>query len=250
MPNLNADAILTAIRDVIEDGAGSRRTIDSARFDGNFYASLARDEQSRRALVTTRAETDIVSVELSEHTPKQPCNVYLYRVGVEVSVVRHLNNSHRLIDATRDDTKALSAMDADVLRQALSYPGNLTTDSGGNATGLVSGRLIYESSETGIVEIEDNESGRVITTHMFMADVKVENHPLELFDWADYAYTASTEASFYTGAPVRVRWVDANVLRSDYRPGSSGQYIIENHRTNRLLHSEALDTASVWSANA
>ncbi len=108
MAYIDSDAILTAIRDVIQDGTGNSRAIASARFDGGFYNTLARDEQSRRALVSTRAEARISNVSISKHNPSQPSNTYLYDLRIVVDVVRHLNNAHRLVDATRDDVKALA----------------------------------------------------------------------------------------------------------------------------------------------
>lgn len=246
---IDTDAILTAIRDVIEDGAGNNRTISTARFDGGFYSTLARDEQSRRSLVTTRAEARIESVRLSEHSPQQPCNVYIYDLDVSVSVVRHMNNAHRLVDATRDDVKSLAVQDGDVLRQALCYPLNLTADNDGDNTGIISGRLRYISSTPGDVELEDGEAGRIVTEHRFNCEALVKSEPLQLLDLAAQTYTGGSSSSYLTGSPSRLRWQGAGTLRHEYRDDADGsQLFIEGARTNLLQYSEALGT-SPWATN-
>lgn len=173
MSNIAADAILTAVRGVLEDGTGTLRTISSTRFDGGLYDSLPDDEKSRRALDRPVVEATITKMERSPHTYAQPGSLAIRRITVEVKIVRHLNEEHKLVDATRDDEKALAVVDADMVAQALEYPGNLTQDAGANATGLVSGRLQYVSSTVERVQLGDKQPGMIVTKHTFTGDVQI-----------------------------------------------------------------------------
>ena len=173
MAYMDPDAILTAVRDVIQEAHGNSRTITANTYEGDLYAALAKDEQSRRALVKPRAEARIVSVARHEASPPVKGNLGLYAIEIEVLLIRHLNFEHRTGDAARDDVRALAVRDADVLRQALEYPGNVTQTAGGTNTGLVSGMLRYVDSDVGDVELADGDPGLVTTTHTFTGTVKV-----------------------------------------------------------------------------
>lgn len=176
MSNIAAEAILASIRGVIEDGDGSARTIP-ARFDGGLYESLDETEKSRRALTMPIVETNITKIERSPHTYAQPGSLTIRRITVEIKVIRHLNDDHKLSDVTRDTEKALSVVDADMLSQALEYPGNLSSGEVlglGTNTGLVSGRLQYVTSITERIQLADGKPGMIVTRHTFTGDVEVQ----------------------------------------------------------------------------
>lgn len=175
MANIAADAILTSVRTVLESAPSIPRYMVN-RFDGGLYDGLEANEQSRRALNDPIAEVSIVKIERSPHTYAQPGTLAIRKITVEIKVVRHLNEEHKLVDATRDDEKALAIVDGDAIAQALEYPGNLATDFGSpnaTATGLVSGRLQYVSSAVERVQLGDNKPGMLVTKHLFTGDVQI-----------------------------------------------------------------------------
>lgn len=173
MANLAADPILTAIRGVIEDGDGTARTISASSYQGGIYDSLGRDAESTAALIKPRAEANIRDVSPHPAGHNVLGSVLLRALTIEVRLVRHLNLIHATSNSLRDDLKALATRDGDVIAQALTYPGNLTTDSGANATNLVSGCLLYQSSKVGAVELDGEAGGRIETVHTFSATATV-----------------------------------------------------------------------------
>lgn len=173
MANIASGYILTAVRDVLDAAAGSLRTISSTRFDGDAYESLSDEEKSRRA--TDRPVFDVRITSLRRNSASPPTNgsLAIYTIGVEVLVFRHIGNAEKLVPATRDTAAGLAIEDADVIAQALEYPGNLTTDSGSHATGLVGGLLQHESSELRRVDLADDRPGLIETAHVFRGYVTV-----------------------------------------------------------------------------
>ena len=169
---IDTDAILTAVRDVVEDAAGSARTISSGRFEGGLYEDLSDDEKSRRSAYLPRVETSIVAIDKHPTDYHVMGTLRLYRIAVDVSVTRHADLEHKLTDSVRDDLMGLATQDVDILVQALTYPGNLTQDNDSNATGLVSGRMQFDSSEFDVL-LGDDEPGLVKTLVHFGADVAV-----------------------------------------------------------------------------
>lgn len=169
-------AVLTAVRGVLESAEGTLRTIAATRFHGGLPEGLDGSEESLRALERARCEPFVRVVGPHATNFVANSNLHLLDVEVTVRVARHLGPEHRLTDATRDTVIALAAEDADVIRQALTYPGNLTQTSGGTATNLVSNLLTYEGSDDPRIEYDDadsSEGGRVITVHRFTGIVKV-----------------------------------------------------------------------------
>lgn len=172
MANIDCDAIITRVREVLQDGAGSIRTISSARFDGGFYQGMSPEEQSLRALATPRVEPSVFVTGRNPDSPPINGTLLFYDVTVTVAVVRHLSPTHKLDDAKRDDIKALAANDSDIVAQALCWPGNLTATSGGTPTGLIGGYLRFEGSDEPEVSLGD-EAGRITSIHRFNGIVRV-----------------------------------------------------------------------------
>jgi hypothetical protein len=152
--------ILTSLRMMLEAGNGDNLEIPATRFDGDLYATLELDEQSRRALVSPRIEARITRVTPFPSSPLEEYPLVRYEIGIEILVVRHGNDAHKLVNATRDDIKALAVQDADVICQALEYKWAQATD-------LVSNRLTYVSSDIGDFELTDDGSGLISTVHSF-----------------------------------------------------------------------------------
>lgn len=174
MANIAAGAIMTAIRDVLDDAAGNFRTITATRFDGAAYEGLDDEEKSRRGLV--RPNFDITLTSLAPHGSSPPRNnsLQIYLIGVEVVVARHIGPDEKLTAASRDTAKALAITDADVVAQALEWPGNLTSDSATNATGLIGAKLMYDGSELRRFDLADNRPGLIETAHRFHGFVQCD----------------------------------------------------------------------------
>lgn len=174
MAYMDADAILTAVRDVIEDNAGTLRAIAESRFAGSLPDGLTDSAASVRAMSTARAEATIVKGGLHKTNYPINSNMGLRSITVRIVVIRHLHLGEKLSDSLRDDAKALAAQDGDVLWQALSCPGNLTLDSGANATGIVSGMLNeWAGSDLKRLQLRGEEAGLLETVHTFRGVVKV-----------------------------------------------------------------------------
>lgn len=172
MAYVDATAILTAVREALEDAGGTLRTIAATRFDGGLYDGLDVDAQTLRALDTPIAEARLISIDRHPDSPPRMHSMSLLTVNIEVDVVRSATLEHKLTDATRDTLKGLAAQDSDVIAQALTYPGNLTQTAAAAATNLVSGMLIHEGSS--IEAAFDGATGaRITSTHTFRGVVNV-----------------------------------------------------------------------------
>ena len=170
---LAADAILDAVRDVIEEGHGVARTISAESYCGGVYATLEVLPSATAALTAPRVEARITRTERDPASPPEPGAFALIQVDLEVHLVRAASLTTELIDDCRRELRALSSADGDVLRQALSFPGNLATTARGVDTTLVSGWLDYLGSNVGDLEIQGGQNGRLITTHTFRGTAKV-----------------------------------------------------------------------------
>ena len=171
MANADFDAILTRIREVIEDGSGTLRVISSARFQGQLPSNLNESEASLRAMDKPVVEARTGTISRHPASPPIFGNLSLLNVEFVVMVIRHLSPDHKLDDDLRDDIKALAANDADHLMQALTFPGNLTQTTGSVATNLVSGLLTYDSSDEAEI-VQEDVGARIVTEHRFAGVVQ------------------------------------------------------------------------------
>lgn len=164
MATVASAAIIAAIRAVLEDGAGSVRTIAAGTYAPASVA-LSDGAAAARALSLPRAEVVLSPAGRAEGSPPRMGSFQLLELDVEIRVTRSWRAEHNVNDDTRDTLKAAAAADEDVIAQALEWPGNLTT-GGGNPTGLVSGCLTHESSR--VLEPEfDGTAGRLTSVHTF-----------------------------------------------------------------------------------
>lgn len=169
MAYVDTGALLTALRGVLEDAAGSLRVVDTDRFEGGYWPDLDDEEASRRGLVKPRAEVVITRIGRSESSPMSHHSLRLYDVELEVRVLRHIGPVAKVDDASRDAARGLAAQDADVIAQAVEHMGNLDSAT----TGLVSGRLMYEDSPFFDLRLSDDAAGRVETVHRFSGILQV-----------------------------------------------------------------------------
>lgn len=174
MATLAAPAILTAIREVIEDGAGSVRTITSGSYLPSETSARSIPGLSHDALIAPRAEVRIAETSRHEATPPITGSFQLVAMIIEIRLVRSLTAFKLLDNDARQAVQALAAVDGDVLAQALTWPGNLTQTAAADPTGLVSGCLRTDwTSAVGTVEADGSDHGRLVTTHRFTAIAQV-----------------------------------------------------------------------------
>lgn len=167
MAYIKSQAILTRIREVIDTGAGIARTIDPMRINGDLPEGLDNMEEARRGVEVARHEAQIVGVSRSSSSPPSLGSLLLYDVAVQIRLIRSVTRHEQISDPDRDVLMAMASEDADVLAQALEFPGNLTATAAATATDLVSGRLRYLSSKV-IVKGSVNAGAQAIeTVHQF-----------------------------------------------------------------------------------
>ena len=168
MANIAANAILTRVREVVDDAAGLLRTISATRFAEVFYPEMSGEEQARRVVTAPAFDVRLGKVSRNPSTPPVSGSLVIYDFELTVHVSRFLNVEHALTDSTRDAVLAAAIVDGDMLMQALSYPGNLTTTLLGTATGILSGCLIPDDSSVDELSLSpDGQPSRVGTTHRF-----------------------------------------------------------------------------------
>lgn len=143
MAFIQTGPILTRLREVLEESAGSIRTVPVDRFQGDLPSGLDPNEENRRAMEKPRVEASITRVEPHPQTPPETGNLHLLRIGVQVRLIRLMSRDEQLTDATRDTLRALAYEDADVVRQALGRHQNLRQTAAGTATDIVTGLLMY-----------------------------------------------------------------------------------------------------------
>lgn len=169
MAYIQAEAILDRLRAILEAGAGDLRTIPADDYSGGLWGDLSPNEQSRRATYKPIAEASILGIAPHPSRCSVTSNVGLLAITIEVSVVRHVGPEHMAVDTLRDQVKALAVLDADVVSQALGYPGNLDRPT----TGIVSGLLTHVESDIELALPSDGTGpGTVTTTHVFTGVVQ------------------------------------------------------------------------------
>lgn len=169
MAYVQAQYLITRIREVLEDSRGALRTVPSGRFLGNWPDGLSDPTQLRRLLVKPRVRVVIDSFERSPQSPPINGNLIIYDVGVSVRVARIATRQKAMDDDDMDSVQASCAEDTDVIRQALEYPRNLTTTEDGHATDLISGLLSFNGpSQTTVVGQIDQGAQRIETINRFV----------------------------------------------------------------------------------
>lgn len=175
MATIAAGAILTRIREVLQDGEGAVRALASGAYAGGLYESIAENAEAVRALTGPRIGVRFTGLERHPASPPRMGSVQLLALEVEVTVARHFGAAEALDDTARDALQALAMADGDALQQALGWPGNMTATTGGAATGLVSGCLTYEGSDEGEIRYgQEGQDGVIRTTHSFSGICRVE----------------------------------------------------------------------------
>lgn len=178
MATWSAGNLTARLREVLEDARGTLRTIASGTYLGKLPPGLDVNEEARRALAVITngsgapTEARVVNVKRSAASPPVIGNIALYDIEVEVRQVWPFHSLNKLDDDQRDVTQGLAAAAADIIAQALTYPGNLTTTHAGASTGLVSGMLAYVDSAYQWAGAVNDAGGTLEARHRFKGVVK------------------------------------------------------------------------------
>lgn len=173
MAAIDTAAIVTRIREVMTTTAGIVKPIPADRFLGELPPGISDAEASRRAMSTARYDVRVAGLTVHENSPPSLHSLVLYRIMIEILVVRHVNAQHTIIDASRDTVEALMAQDSDIISQPMCQLNNLLATNAGAVTGLVSGCLKYEGSEV-TRPVASDEAGLLEAVHRFTGVVAVD----------------------------------------------------------------------------
>ena len=169
MAYLAASAIQKRVREVIEGAAGSLRTITAGTYAGDMPEGNSDMDLARGAIAKPTVEALVTSAGRSASSPPVIGNLALYDLELRVRVVRIIDRTMQINDTLRDAAKALAFQDADVLAQALGFPGNLSTTAAATATGIVSGLFTYRGSQSSVRGPVDDVASIIETDHRFTA---------------------------------------------------------------------------------
>jgi hypothetical protein len=164
---IKAAAVRTRIREVIEASAGTLRTVPTDRFLGDLPEGLDVTEEMRRALEAPRVSVSIRRASPHPQTPLSLGNIALDNYEFVVRVVRTISTLEQLIESDSDALDALAMIDSDVLRQALGFPGNLSSTTAGTSTDIVSGMLRWTSSDWRVERAINDGAQKLETVHQF-----------------------------------------------------------------------------------
>lgn len=166
---VNADLLpaMRAIREALDNQGGNTRTIDRDRFSIGVWDALGISEKSKRASVSPRFEVSARIMGNHPETPTGPCNIRMFVVEFTVLLVRHMSLEHAVDDEARERLRSLAANDAMLIAIVLDMAGNLSTDSEGNSTGLISGALEYQDSADVAFNLSTSDTSTIETSHTF-----------------------------------------------------------------------------------
>ena len=173
MSYIKAEAITTRIKEVLEMNSGAFRAIPAGRFSGDLIEGLDIDEELRRALENPRINANVVRVSRSPASPPIMGNVVLYDLELEVRIVRIMSTLEQLDDDSLQLLRSRAFEDVDVVRQALEFPGNLTTTEGGEATDIVSGMFRFVESNVATIKRMMSEGAQEAETLMKFSAVAI-----------------------------------------------------------------------------
>lgn len=159
-------AILTAVREVLDDGGGSLRTISAGRFTSDLTEGLSDEEQRRRG-VRSDKPFRVAFTRMERHPASPPItgNLIMYAVEMEVVVSRTVGPLEQVDLDAMATLRALAFEDADVIRQALCTPPNLAETAASVSTDLAGDSLQYENTRLRVVGDADGGAQHLETIH-------------------------------------------------------------------------------------
>ena len=165
---------LTAIREVLDDGSGSLRTISSSRFADKLPESVHESERQRRGITASKPfRVRVTNVRRNASSPPMNGSVHLLDFDVTVTVSRTIKPLEQMDSDAWATLEALAWEDADAIRQALCTPPNLETTSGAADTNIVGCALRYRDSSGRPTPTQTDGAQRYETTHRLSGILKV-----------------------------------------------------------------------------
>ena len=172
MSYVAVDALLDRLSEVIGQSKGTLRTVPALRFDGNLPPGLSNAAERRRSMETPRYFSSVTALDRSPSSSPVMGNLLLYKITVEVRVVRLVPRLNQLDEGVHRAGQSQAVIDGDVLRQAIEFPNNLLTTEAGVATGLASGLLTYTGSRSRFVGAVNDGAQTLETLHTFWGTIR------------------------------------------------------------------------------
>lgn len=170
-------AVITAVREALDDGAGSLRTIAATRFSDALHEGVSEDELARRGVLSAKPFRVLLHNQ-RRHPASPPINASLNLIEFDLDVVisRTVGPLEQADADAMATLLALAAEDTDAVRQCLETPPNLDETAAGTSTNLCGGALRYARSLTPRVVhggAPPAKAQRFETTHRFGGVIKV-----------------------------------------------------------------------------
>lgn len=148
MANINATAIRTRIREVLDDGEGLVRTVSAGELSGDYW-----DGMPTRALRARTIQKPQFAIPYIPKVPKTGAgalteigDTQIYEIEPTLIVAYDLR-PYAEQSGSIDEDFATAEQDVDVIRQALGWPDNLDQTKAGTPTGIIDGWLRYLGDE-------------------------------------------------------------------------------------------------------
>jgi hypothetical protein len=119
-------AILARARAILEDGAGTARTIVAGTYLGGLHSELPDEVAVMRAAAKPIVETSIGAPVRNPASPWVNSTISLLDVDLTVTILRAADLAADVDDDTRDVLKGAIASDVNRIAQALTWPGNMS----------------------------------------------------------------------------------------------------------------------------
>lgn len=166
--------VLTAIREVLDDGTGNLRTIAAGRFTDDLDPSVDEAERQRRGIRADKPfRVRFLRQRRHEASPPIIGSTIFYRFDVEVTISRTVATEAQLDSDLYATLEALAWEDTDAIRQALCTPPNLETTSASAPTNLIGSALTYVDSISRVVPIQGDGAQRYETVNKFTVGLQV-----------------------------------------------------------------------------
>ncbi len=170
MAHIAASAIITRLRELVQDGSGSYRAIDSGRLQGGLASGMTVEEQRRRGLFTEKpAEISLDSVTPHPQRFTYSGSVQVHLLTVTIRIVRTIAIAEQHTDTLRDDVRAQAVVDSSALQHVMSLPANLAQTDAAAATGILGAEFV---GTTARAEGNVGETMSLATEHRFELTVK------------------------------------------------------------------------------
>lgn len=143
--SIDADAILTAVRELLEGDIGEIRTVTAGRLNAMASEDRSTLAQALDTWKGARFAVDVAAVNDHRDTISENASHGLRRIAITITTWHRLNHYARK-QSTRDLRIADAIEDGVTIREAMCFPGNLTRTSAAVGTGIIRGSVAHVSS--------------------------------------------------------------------------------------------------------